>query len=125
MEQITFNKIKFRDIDTKLRVLDDFCNFYGWGIYTIDNKLYLIYDLQTNEIVDNNVYWKDSLINRVSSRALDYEINEHDSEDYIIDKETYNYYIKLFVIYVLYGNLEENKNWYLDIKNTFKKFIIG
>ena len=124
INELSFNKIKFKDIDSKLSVLDDFCEFYEWGIFKLNNDSYIIYDLQTGEIVDYTVYWKDTLIDRVSSRALEYEINEHEFEDYIIDRGSYIYYIKLLTIYCLYGNIENNKNWFLDLKNTFKKFEI-
>ena len=123
INELNFKKIKFKDIDSKLIVLDNFCEFYGWQILNLKNQ-YIIYDLQTGEIVDNTIYWKDSLIDRVSSRALEYEINEHEFEDYNIDRGIYIYYIKLLTIYCLYGNIERNKEWFLDIKNTFKKFEI-
>lgn len=126
MEQISFKKIKFKDIDSKLEVLDDFCNFYEWEVLTLENGLYMIYDLQTNEIIDNKIYWRDQLIDRVSSRALEYEINEHEfeEEDYILDKNIYNYYIQLLTIYMLYGNLENNKAWFLSLREPFKRFKI-
>lgn len=127
MEDLNFKKTSFKDIDTKLMALDDFCDFYGWSILKLNNDSYIIYDLQTGEIVDYQIYWKDTLIDRVASRALDYEFNEAEFENHEgeIRKGTYNYYCQLLVIYMLYGNIEEqNKKWLSSIKETFKKFKI-
>ena len=80
----------------KMKYLDDFISFYEWCILESEdtNGLYYIYDLQTNEIVDedenNGNKTKIETILRLVDKALCYELDEH-CED--LDDEEYEKYI--------------------------------
>ena len=47
-------EVSYLTKDDKMKFLDDFLNFYEWCILKSDDKenMYMIYDLQTNEIKD-------------------------------------------------------------------------
>ena len=89
--------------DDKMKSLDDFLNFYEWCILKSDDKenMYMIYDLQTNEIKDydenNGNKTLDEVIDRVVGRAVDYETNESEYDEYI-DDETFEYFENLYDI---------------------------
>lgn len=72
----------------KMKSLDEFMNFYEWCIIRSDIYIdkYNLYDLQTNEIVDNESKTINEIIDRVVGRAIDYETNETDNRD-----DEYNY----------------------------------
>lgn len=80
----------------KMKYLDDFISFYEWCILKNEdtNGLYYIYDLQTNEVVDedenNGNKTKIETILRLVDKALCYELDEH-CED--LDDEEYEKYI--------------------------------
>ena len=89
--------------DEKMKSLDEFLNFYEWCILKSDDKenMYMIYDLQTNEIKDydenNGNKTLDEVIDRVVGRAVDYETNESEYDEYI-DDETFEYFENLYNI---------------------------
>ena len=80
----------------KMKYLDDFISFYEWCILESEDTkgLYNIYDLQTNEIIDedenNGNKTKVETILRLVDKALCYELEEH-CED--LDDEEYEKYI--------------------------------
>ena len=80
----------------KMKYLDDFISFYEWCILESEdtNGLYYIYDLQTNEVIDedenNGNKTKVETILRLVDKALCYELDEH-CED--LDDEEYEKYV--------------------------------
>lgn len=85
----------------KMKYLDDFISFYEWCILESEdtNGLYYIYDLQTNEVVDedenNGNKTKVETILRLVDKALCYELDEVEyetDEDY--EKALNSRYIK-------------------------------
>lgn len=80
----------------KMEYLDDFISFYEWCILESEDKkgFYNIYDLQTNEIIDeyenNGNKTKIETILRLVDKALCYELDEH-CED--LDDEEYEEYV--------------------------------
>ena len=76
-----------------MKKLDEFLDFYEWCILTSGDK-YNLYDLQTNVYIENDDFEEEQeeenydftleeIIDRIVGRALDYELNEHEFEDYI------------------------------------------
>jgi len=80
----------------KMKYLDDFISFYEWCILESEDVkgLYNIYDLQTNEIIDedenNGNKTKVETILRLVDKSLSYELDEH-CED--LDDEEYEKYV--------------------------------
>lgn len=79
----------------KMKALEDFVSFYEWCILKSETEKdkYNIYDLQTNEIIDNdenngNKTLCETIL-RLVDKALDYELNEKEFET---DEEYNKYY---------------------------------
>lgn len=70
----------------EMNSLDDFLSFYEWCVLKSedDDNLYNIYDLQTNEIVDDDENNGNKTLNetilRLVDKALDYELDEREYE---------------------------------------------
>lgn len=70
----------------EIKSLMDFMSFYEWCVLESETEkgLYNIYDLQTNEIIDNNENSGNKTLNetivRLVDKALDYELNEVEYE---------------------------------------------
>ena len=77
---------EFDKSNKKMKYLDDFISFYEWCILESEDTkgLYNIYDLQTNEIIDedenNGNKTKVETILRLVDKALDYELDEVEYE---------------------------------------------
>ena len=95
-----------------MKKLDEFLDFYEWCILTSGDK-YNLYDLQTNVYIENDDFEEEQeeenydftleeIIDRIVGRALDYELNEHEFEDYI-EKEVESY--KAIVVECLLGGI--------------------
>jgi hypothetical protein len=122
--KIEFKEILLKDLDKKLECLDNFCEFYGWSIYKYDYNSYLIKDNQTNEL--EYFGWFSALLERISSRALDYEINEHEMEDSKLTIGGFHYLTDLLWVYMANGNLEDKyqKEWFMNIIKDMGKIEI-
>lgn len=117
--------------DDKMKSLDDFLNFYEWCILKSDDKenMYMIYDLQTNEIKDydenNGNKTLDEVIDRVVGRAVDYETNESEYDDEYLEDETIKYFENLYDIASRYNSPKYDlwlKN-FKDFIDDFKKLL--
>lgn len=95
----------------KMKYLDEFLNFYEWCILKSEDKkgFYNIYDLQTNEVIDNysETNEKDKTLNetilRLVNKALCYELDEREYET----DEEYDEYYNTQYIQALLGIQEE------------------
>lgn len=90
MDELVFKRIDFEKENVKYRLLDVWCDYYGWNVYKYDSN-YVLYDNQGSCIVDT-YKTRDLLIRRICSRALDYWCNEYegwnDDIDFTIDDYT-------------------------------------
>ena len=89
MDELVFRRIDFEKENVKYRLLDVWCDYYGWSVYKYDYN-YVLYDNQAGCIVDTYKD-RDLLIRRICSRALDYWCNEYegwDEQDFTIDDYT-------------------------------------
>lgn len=99
-----------------MKELDNFLDFYEWCILTSGDK-YNLYDLQTNEYKENKEdldFTLEEIIDRIVGRALDYELNEHEFEDYIED-DFIKYLKTLHKIAMKYN---KDSNWLSYTKET-------
>ena len=96
-KKIVFEEIKLKDIKEHYKVLDDWNDYYGWSVYK-NNQLYILEDTQTGDIeyFDNLL----RLLERISSRALDYETDERIYDDECINIDNFNYLNNLVFIYL-------------------------
>jgi len=82
-KSISYSKL---DEMKEMNSLDDFLSFYEWCVLKSedDDNLYNIYDLQTNEIVDDDENNGNKTLNetilRLVDKALDYELDEREYE---------------------------------------------
>lgn len=109
--ELLFKEILLKDKSKKYECLDNFCEFYGWSVYEYGNK-YILHDNQTGEM--EYFGWFSELLHRLSTRALDYEINEHEFEDYYTTKAFYDYLTNLLLVYISNTDLqlnESDKRW--------------
>jgi len=127
-DTITFNRINLAKLDIRFKALDDFINFYEWGVYDCGFG-YILKDLQTGEILEFYLY-ENALIDRIVSRALDYELDEEvecmdydeNTKKYVVSKRTYQYYEDLFTIASQYcdKDIKWTREW-LDKKAEFMR----
>ena len=127
------NKISLLGLtkDTKMVYLDNFLTDYEWGVFEDTNNKgkYIIFDLQTSDIVEEN-YTIEQVINRVVGRALDYEINEHydcffDNFDCYNHKGYIDYIKGLYDIALQYREPKSNseKDWLVDIGKSLNEMV--
>ena len=107
--EITFFGKELSDMDKRLSRLDDFNDFYGWKVY-INYPYYILYDMQTNEILD--IYKsKEEIINRICGRALDYYVEEYEWENNKLSLSSYEMISELLFIYSLFAK-QPNDRWF-------------
>ena len=108
-------------IDKKMESLDKFLDFYEWCILK-NGKKFELYDLQTNEVVDDEKKTLEQIISRVVGKAIDYyrdEWAEYEEEDY--EEDFINYLNNFYLVAYEYRNKEDKyeKQW-LD---NYKEFV--
>lgn len=108
-------------IDKRMESLDEFLNFYEWCILK-NGKNFELYDLQTNEVVDDEKKTLEQIISRVVGKAIDYyrdEWTEYEEEDY--EEDFINYLNNFYLIAYDYRNKEDKyeKQW-LD---SYKEYV--
>ena len=112
-KQLVFDEIKLSDIDERYSCLDDWNNYYDWRVYKND-YLYLLEDKQTGELEHYTYLFE--LIERISSRALDYETDEmeyntDEDDNALISINRFNYLNNLLYCYMI-SNTEFNNDWF-------------
>lgn len=107
--------------DDKIKALDSFLDFYEWCVLK-NGKQYELYDLQTNEVVDDEEKTLNEVINRVVGRAIDYERNEHEIyEDEDFEDDYIEYLENLYLIANEYKNKEDK--YELQWLNSYKEYV--
>lgn len=106
----------------EMKALEDFVSFYEWCILKRETEKdkYNIYDLQTNEIIDNdenngNKTLCETIL-RLVDKALDYELNEKEFET----DEEYNKYYESDYIQDL---LSIQEDYIYERKNELEKQV--
>lgn len=110
--ELIFKQINLKDRDIKYSCLDEFMEYYGWCAYS-NGRYYILEDTQTGETVDFYVSF-DPLLDRISSRALDYELNECE-HDYQMSKASYHYFTDILSVYLI-SHIDDD-----DLSNTYKE----
>lgn len=112
--------------DERMKALDDFLEFYEWGIVASDDTkdMYCIYDIQTNEYIDadenNSNKTLEEVIDRIVGRVIDYEQNEREFDDDYVDDDTIKYLEDLYEVGKQYTKEDKyTKNWL----QQFRDFI--
>jgi len=113
MEDLVFKKYSFKVVNKKYSVLDEFCDYYGWGVYK-RNYYYVLYDEQTGDIVETFDDYK-TLITRICGRALDYYCEEQEYDDNTMNRNEYLYILQLIFLYKNNYYATDNNVW-LDSK---------
>lgn len=123
--ELVFKEIILSELDKKYNSLSEFCEFYGLSVYKEEeNYNYILKDNQTGEL--EYFGWFSALLHRISSRALDYEINEHEIKDFI-SVGYYNYLTSLLWVYLANSDFSGDKyeeNWLREIINNIGKMEI-
>ena len=123
-KKIIFEEIKLKDIDKRYQCLDNWNNYYDWRVYKSD-LLYLLEDTQTGECEHFTYLFE--VIQRISSRALDYETDEmeydvDDNGNAIISMNIFNYLNNLIYCFITTKNsYKEDDNKWLESKLKYIK----
>ncbi len=112
MDKIEFERYNFKDNNLKLEVLDEFCSYYEWIVFK-NGYDYILYDNQTCEKELFNDFY--ILVQRISSRALDYYVEEQEYDEFSMSD--YKYIMQFVFIYESYNGFECN-DW-LKSKKEF------
>lgn len=107
--------------DSKLEILDDFCDIYGWSP-VLCKKGFNIKDTQfENVFVEDECFETfDELVNRIVGRAIDYFRDEQEWED---DNDALEYGLELYEIGKKYkSGTKWEENWLETFKKELENF---
>lgn len=99
--------------DENMKVLDDFLEFYEWGVVDSDDEKgkYCIYDIQTGEYLDTDEndgnMTLEQVITRIVGRVIDYDRNEREWDDECVDDDTIKYFETLYTIATQYRDSDD------------------